>query len=95
MSIVESNAAGIPVIGANVGGIPEIILDGETGYLFEMKNVDHLAKIITKANALSADEYNTMSNNAIDFALQKFNKDQYINSLVEYYKKHIEKNKKK
>lgn len=94
MSIIEANAAGIPVIGANVGGIPEIILDGETGYLFEMKNVVHLAKIITKANALSSVEYNAMSNNAIEFALQKFNKEQYINSLEEYYMKHIEKNKK-
>ena len=91
LSIIESYSAGIPVIGANVGGIPEIIVDGETGYLFEMKNVDHLAKIITKANALSKDEYNTMSNNAVDFALQKFNKNQYICSLVEYYKKQIDK----
>ena len=93
MSIIESNAAGIPVIGASVGGIPEIIIDGETGYLFEMKNVDQLAKIIKNANALSAGEYNTMSNNAIEFALQKFDKDQYINSLEDYYKKHIEKRK--
>ena len=93
MSIIESNAAGIPVIGANVGGIPEIIIDGKTGYLFEMKNVDNLTKVITKANSLSADEYNTMSNNAIEFALKFFNKEQYINSLLEYYEKHIEKKK--
>ena len=91
LSIIESYAAGVPVIGANVGGIPEIILDGETGYLFEMKKVDHLAEIIKKANALSAGEYNTMSNNANEFAFQKFNKEQYVNSLEEYYKKHIEK----
>lgn len=94
MSIIEANASGIPVIGANVGGIPEIIVDGKTGYLFEMKNVDDLTKVITKANSLSTDEYNTMSNHAMEFALEKFNKEQYIYSLVEYYEKHIKKNKK-
>ena len=91
LSIIEANSAGIPVIGANVGGIPEIIVDGETGYLFEMKNVDDLTKVITKANSLSTDEYNTISNNAIKFALKNFNKEKYINSLVEYYEKQIEK----
>jgi glycosyltransferase involved in cell wall biosynthesis len=94
MSIIEAYSLGIPVIGANVGGIPEIVVDGETGYLFDMKNVDQLAKIISKANALSTIEYNTMSTCAFDFALQKFNKDQYISSLEEYYKKHINKNSK-
>ena len=91
LSIIEANSAGIPVIGANVGGIPEIIVDGETGYLFEMKNVDDLTKVITKANSLSTDEYNIISNNAIKFALKNFNKEKYINSLVEYYEKQIEK----
>jgi len=93
MSIIESNSVGVPVIGANVGGIPEIIIEGETGYLFEMKNVDHLVKVITKANSLSTEEYINMSKNAIEFAFEKFNKEQYANNLVEYYKKIIQNKK--
>jgi len=33
MSIVEAQSMGIPVIATNVGGIPEIVLDGVNGYL--------------------------------------------------------------
>ncbi len=41
--IVESFSFGIPVIGSNIGGIPEIIKKGGNGLLFEPGNVDDLA----------------------------------------------------
>ena len=34
MSILEAFAYGKPVIGADIGGVPEMITDGETGFLF-------------------------------------------------------------
>lgn len=44
--IYESMAAGLPVIASNVGGIPELIEDGKTGYLFKKNNVEELASHI-------------------------------------------------
>ncbi|RJP25484.1 MAG: glycosyltransferase family 1 protein [Candidatus Abyssobacteria bacterium SURF_5] len=41
--LLEAMAAGRPVIGSRVGGIPEIIVDGETGLLFEPNNSTDLA----------------------------------------------------
>ena len=38
MTIIEGYAAGVPVIGTNIGGIPEIIEEGVTGYLFTPAN---------------------------------------------------------
>ena len=46
MSIIESLACGTPVIGANMGGISELVLDGETGLLFDSGNAEQLAKNI-------------------------------------------------
>ncbi len=34
MAIIESYAEGVPAIGARIGGIPEIIEEGKTGYIF-------------------------------------------------------------
>lgn len=45
-SVMESQMYGTPVLGANIGGIPELIRVGETGELFESGNVEELNKLI-------------------------------------------------
>lgn len=47
-SVMESQMYGTPVIGADIGGIPELIDNGKTGVLFESGNVDSLVKTIKK-----------------------------------------------
>lgn len=42
--ILEAMAMERPVIATNVGGIPEMVVDGETGFLIEPDNVDLLAE---------------------------------------------------
>lgn len=41
-SVIESQIYGTPVIGSRMGGIPELITEGETGLLFEAGNADDL-----------------------------------------------------
>lgn len=48
ISLLESFAYGKPVIGSNIGGIPEHIEDGVDGFLFECGNADELADRISK-----------------------------------------------
>jgi len=43
MSLLESFALGKPVVGARIGGIPELIEDGVDGLLFESGNAEDLA----------------------------------------------------
>lgn len=43
-SVIESQVYGTPVIGSRVGGIPELIREGETGLLFESGNADELVQ---------------------------------------------------
>ena len=45
--LLEAMASGVPVIGSNVGGIPDIIINGETGLLFRQKDSDDLADKMT------------------------------------------------
>ena len=46
--IIEAMSVGLPVVGTNTGGIPEIIIDEKTGYLTELKNSDQMAQKIKK-----------------------------------------------
>jgi len=50
LSGIESMACGTPVIGTNVGGIPELITDEEDGLLIEPRNPDEIANTSLKNN---------------------------------------------
>ena len=45
-SVLESQALGVPVIGSDMGGIPELIEDGETGFIFRAGDTEALAEKI-------------------------------------------------
>ena len=47
-TLIESMAVGTPVVGADIGSIPEIVLDNETGYLFPVGDPDGLAEAVEK-----------------------------------------------
>lgn len=47
-SVMESQMYGTPVLGTNIGGIPELIQVGKTGELFERGNADELKRKIQK-----------------------------------------------
>lgn len=68
MTIIEAYSVGTPVIGAQIGGIPEIVIDGKTGFQFTSADTKNLRNIILKANKLNNEEYATMSSNTIKFA---------------------------
>jgi glycosyltransferase involved in cell wall biosynthesis len=44
MALVEALAAGLPCVAARVGGIPDILVHGRNGLLFERENVGALAE---------------------------------------------------
>ena len=90
MAIIESYAEGVPAIGSRIGGIPEIIEEGKTGYIFTPQNDKELSEIIMRASNLTKEEYWVMSNNAIRFAQDDMSKESYYNRLMPFYKRIIE-----
>lgn len=87
MTIIEGYAAGVPVIGARIGGIPEIIDDGKTGYLFESGNKDELVKMINRSNLLDNNEYWAMCDGVLNFAKNQFCRDEYYPKLMSFFEK--------
>lgn len=48
MVLIEAMACGVPVIGSNIGGIPDVINDQEDGLLVEPRNVSSLVTALTR-----------------------------------------------
>jgi colanic acid/amylovoran biosynthesis glycosyltransferase len=44
MVLLEAAATGLPIVGSRVGGIPECMLDGKTGFLVSQRDADALAR---------------------------------------------------
>lgn len=81
-SVMESQMYGTPVLGANIGGIPELIEQGKTGELFESGNVSELKKKIMQlwADRELIDQYSrNCKNNSFDDI------DAYCNKLMRIY----------
>lgn len=48
-SIVEAFAAGTPVVGTRIGGIPELVAEGVTGFVCEPGDVSSMARALVRA----------------------------------------------
>ena len=47
-SVLEAMSLGKPVVGARSGGIPEVVVEGETGWLFEKEQSAELAQVLSR-----------------------------------------------
>ncbi len=91
-SVLESLALGKPVIGANIGGIPELINDGVDGLLFEPRNVDDLAAKIQYLldNKHLLPEMGRQGRKKIE---QKYNAQTHYERLMQLYESVLNKGK--
>lgn len=85
LSVLESYASGKPVIGARVGGIVEMIRDGESGFLFDGNSVDDLAAKLGAVASLSSGRLRQMGEFARHYVGTHFSKAQYIENTLRLY----------
>lgn len=83
---LEAMACGVPVIASTAGGLPEVVMDGRTGWLLPVGDVKGMAE---KAVQLLADNnrWLTMSADSRRHSLDNF----HVDSIVEKYEKCYEK----
>jgi glycosyltransferase involved in cell wall biosynthesis len=81
-SVMESQMYGTPVLGADIGGISELIDIGQTGELFESGNAEQLRQCIESLwqDKEKLDAYATRCRNKMFVSQQ-----QYYESLMEIY----------
>jgi len=88
-TILEAMATGIPVIASNVGGNPELVIDGRTGFLFPTNDVESLVQKI-KTYILHLELKQKHGYNARKRAEEKFSLDQMVRRYEELYVELVE-----
>lgn len=91
-AVLEALSAGVPVVGTRMGGIPELVREGETGFLAEAHDEAGLAEAIRRGAAVAADPsaYAAMSAHCRSFVAENCNQDKYIRNLVSLYQELID-----
>jgi len=82
--LLEAMACGVPCIGTNVGGIPEVIQHGENGFLCELGDIDQIAYYTIK---LLQDEklHNEISSRAMEIVETKFHSSKIVDQYLSIY----------
>jgi len=83
-TIIESFALGKPVIGARIGGIPELVKDGGTGYTFEPGNAEELRNKIIQL-LQNKNKIVEMGKNARKFVEENFSSEKHYEKLMDIY----------
>ena len=77
-------ACGLPVIATNVGGIPEQVIDGFTGYLANFQDsIDHGRKVLSLLE--NPELSKSMGAEAAQIASVKYCKERMVSEYLTYY----------
>ena len=90
LAALEAMACEVPVVASRVGGIPEVVTDGETGFLSEVGDVEKMAKDASRL--LTEAEFRIeMGRRARASALAHYRTDIVIPQYLDFYQKVINK----
>ncbi|MBY6035717.1 N-acetyl-alpha-D-glucosaminyl L-malate synthase BshA [Fictibacillus nanhaiensis] len=82
--LLEAMACGVPVIGTRIGGIPEVIVDGETGFMVDVGDTNEVAK--KAISLLKNDEmHNQFRKNAVEHVRENFLSEKIVSIYEDIY----------
>ena len=86
LAALEAMASGVPVVASRIGGIPEVVVDGETGFLCEPKDTAAMADAALKL--LTNDDLHTrMSRAARVRAVEHFSENEIVPLYTRAYER--------
>ncbi|MCM3315991.1 N-acetyl-alpha-D-glucosaminyl L-malate synthase BshA [Rummeliibacillus stabekisii] len=89
--LLEAMACGVPGIGTNIGGIPEVISHGENGYIVDLADVEKAAEYAVQL-LQDEEKHRQFKENAIATAQQNFHSTHIVEQYEALYEKVAKKN---
>jgi glycosyltransferase involved in cell wall biosynthesis len=85
LSLMEASTLARPVIGANIGGIPELIREGETGFGFTSGSVESLAQVLAQVAQMPVSVLRRLGSAGRDWMRTEFGPAAYQRRMLELY----------
>lgn len=85
-SVLEAMEIGKPIVASRIGGIPELIADGENGYLYKADDINELKKKLTLLLD-NDDKVNRFAQKSRELYESYYSPDSYYNELIKIYNK--------
>jgi glycosyltransferase involved in cell wall biosynthesis len=82
--LLESMSMGVPVVSSNLGGVPEVVINGQTGYMVTPGDSAELASAIQKLWD-DQDVYQKIRTNVRDLMQQQFDKQVQFDRFLEHF----------
>ncbi len=86
LSICESLMAGTPVLATRIGGIPELVLEGETGYLYDPQDPAGLAEAVVRHFQQPPRELRAMRTACMAYGKAEFSVTMHVERLLSIYR---------
>lgn len=83
LAALEAMSCSVPVISSNIGGLPEVNVDGETGYLCELGDVESMGRYATKI--LKDETLHKKMSDAARKRAEMFEEDRIVSVYENYY----------
>jgi len=90
LAALEAQACEVPVIATRIGGIPEVVSEGETGYLSDVGDVEKMSEDALRL-AKDEDLRRVFGAKGRELAMQRYGSDKIIPHYISFYERIVEK----
>ena len=84
LAALEAMACEVPVVASGVGGVPEVVTDGETGFLSERGDVEKMSDDAARL-LLNEEMRREMGRRARESAIERYSTDLVIPQYIKFY----------
>lgn len=84
--VLEAMAIGLPVISSNCGGMAEVVIPNETGWLVQVRDANAIVEAVIKLSRTDATKLQQTTSKAHNYVKKQFNAEQSMTQFLELYK---------
>lgn len=89
VAVLEASACKLPVVVSNVGGLPEVVQDGQTGFIVPLENMETIVESLARL-VINEEKRRQMGKQGRSFVRQRYMWENNVSAMEKTYEKIIQ-----